>query len=130
MALRGEGVREKLLVSILKKPGRCLPGSKRGIDPRLSPSGVGGENLEFLRDAEPDDARIEREDVGRQAGIVRVQEGIGDRRLVDRKSTRLNPVTNAHLVCRLLLENKKTTKQTIYINNIKQKKSEDTHSYQ
>src|SRR3546814_1614827 len=25
----------------------------------------------------------------------------------DRKSTRLNPVTNAHLVCRLLLEKKK-----------------------
>src|SRR3546814_998195 len=28
---------------------------------------------------------------------------------VDRKSTRLNPVTNAQLVCRLLLENNKTT---------------------
>src|SRR3546814_1846554 len=27
---------------------------------------------------------------------------------LDRKSTRLNPVTNAHLVCRLLLEKKKT----------------------
>src|SRR3546814_3121994 len=27
--------------------------------------------------------------------------------LVDRKSTRLNSVTNAHLVCRLLLEKKK-----------------------
>src|SRR3546814_9669095 len=27
---------------------------------------------------------------------------------VDRKSTRLTPVTNAHLVCRLLLEKKKT----------------------
>src|SRR3546814_2745534 len=27
----------------------------------------------------------------------------------DRKSTRLTPVTNAHLVCRLLLEKKKTT---------------------
>src|SRR3546814_8304421 len=26
---------------------------------------------------------------------------------LDRKSTRLNPVTNAHLVCRLLLEKKK-----------------------
>src|SRR3546814_6174202 len=26
----------------------------------------------------------------------------------DRKSTRLNPVTNAHLVCRLLLEKKNT----------------------
>src|SRR3546814_1354139 len=31
------------------------------------------------------------------------------RQLSDRKSTRLNPVTNAHLVCRLLLEKKKTT---------------------
>src|SRR3546814_4689454 len=29
----------------------------------------------------------------------------------DRKSTRLNSVTNAHLVCRLLLEKKKTKKQ-------------------
>src|SRR3546814_1433161 len=28
---------------------------------------------------------------------------------LDRKSTRLNPVTNAHLVCRLLLEKKKQT---------------------
>src|SRR3546814_8619638 len=28
----------------------------------------------------------------------------------DRKSTRLNSVTNAHLVCRLLLEKTKTTK--------------------
>src|SRR3546814_10293004 len=28
--------------------------------------------------------------------------------IADRKSTRLNPVTNAHLVCRLLLEKKKT----------------------
>src|SRR3546814_9724545 len=28
--------------------------------------------------------------------------------LLDRKSTRLTPVTNAHLVCRLLLEKKKT----------------------
>src|SRR3546814_5327130 len=27
----------------------------------------------------------------------------------DRKSTRLNPVTNAHLVCRLLLEKKNTS---------------------
>src|SRR3546814_3395653 len=34
----------------------------------------------------------------------------GDRILtIDRKSTRLNPVTNAHLVCRLLLEKKKKT---------------------
>src|SRR3546814_4946951 len=31
---------------------------------------------------------------------------------IDRKSTRLNPVTNAHLVCRLLLEKKNNKKQT------------------
>src|SRR3546814_8571627 len=30
-------------------------------------------------------------------------------RHADRKSTRLNPVTNAHIVCRLLLEKKKKT---------------------
>src|SRR3546814_1772194 len=30
----------------------------------------------------------------------------------DRKSTRLNPVTNAHLVCRLLLDKKKKHKNT------------------
>src|SRR3546814_7705099 len=35
---------------------------------------------------------------------------IGVALLTDRKSTRLTPVTNAHLVCRLLLE-KKNTKQ-------------------
>src|SRR3546814_3407031 len=34
-------------------------------------------------------------------GDNRTGEGDGDE---DRKSTRLNPVTNAHLVCRLLLE--------------------------
>src|SRR3546814_7672982 len=32
------------------------------------------------------------------------------RDLLDRKSTRLNPVTNAHLVCRLLLEKKNVYK--------------------
>src|SRR3546814_1583139 len=31
---------------------------------------------------------------------------------LDRKSTRLNPVPNAHLVCRLLLEKKKHTRNT------------------
>src|SRR3546814_4532257 len=35
--------------------------------------------------------------------------------VIDRKSTRLTPVTNAHLVCRLLLEKKKM----INIHNIK-----------
>src|SRR3546814_3516522 len=33
----------------------------------------------------------------------------------DRKSTRLNSITNAHLVCRLLLENKKNNKQHLDI---------------
>src|SRR3546814_1177222 len=32
---------------------------------------------------------------------------LGSRGIVDRKSTRLNSITNAHLVCRLLLEKKK-----------------------
>src|SRR3546814_4732674 len=32
---------------------------------------------------------------------------------LDRKSTRLNPVTNAHLVCRLLLEKKNNKEETI-----------------
>src|SRR3546814_5343100 len=32
-----------------------------------------------------------------------------ERLRIDRKSTRLTPVTNAHLVCRLLLEQKKHT---------------------
>src|SRR3546814_3922708 len=36
----------------------------------------------------------------------------GNRALGDRKSTRLNSVTNAHLVCRLLLEKKKKIQQT------------------
>src|SRR3546814_17238434 len=39
--------------------------------------------LEFLGDAEPDDARIEGEDVGRQARVVRVQKGIGERGRVE-----------------------------------------------
>src|SRR3546814_4197904 len=33
-------------------------------------------------------------------------------RALDRKSTRLNSITNAHLVCRLLLEKKKSAKDT------------------
>src|SRR3546814_8188299 len=38
--------------------------------------------------------------------------------LRDRKSTRLNPVTNAHLVCRLLLEKKNQTKIIIHTHRI------------
>src|SRR3546814_8539867 len=40
---------------------------------------------------------------------------IGCQRGKDRKSTRLNSVTNAHIVCRLLLAKKKTNKYTIPI---------------
>src|SRR3546814_8971283 len=54
---------------------------------------------------------------------------------LDRKSTRLTPVTNAHLVCRLLLEKKntKTTKSTtrltlqIHITNNKTKHTIDKY---
>src|SRR3546814_7563793 len=49
-------------------------------------------------------------------GFLRFQIGIALAPIVDqdrdRKSTRLNPVTNAHLVCRLLLDKKKTNKHT------------------
>src|SRR3546814_2907642 len=38
----------------------------------------------------------------------------GARPQLDRKSTRLNSVTNAHLVCRLLLEKKKIYDQYCY----------------
>src|SRR3546814_4994798 len=41
----------------------------------------------------------------KQKGTGRARQGS-----LDRKSTRLNPVTNAPLVCRLLLEKKKHTK--------------------
>src|SRR3546814_5037988 len=36
------------------------------------------------------------------------------KRVKDRKSTRLNPVTNAHLVCRLLLEKKNKKEIKLY----------------
>src|SRR3546814_2638759 len=47
---------------------------------------------------------VESGAVNQQAGVAVVQHVAP---AVDRKSTRLNPVTNAHLVCRLLLEKKK-----------------------
>src|SRR3546814_20183300 len=40
---------------------------------------TGRRGSELLRDAEPDDARGERENVGGQAGIIRIEEGIRDR---------------------------------------------------
>src|SRR3546814_9887607 len=38
---------------------------------------------------------------------VTARRGVPRNQISDRKSTRLNPVTTAHLVCRLLLEKKK-----------------------
>ena len=38
---------------------------------------------EPLRRAEPDDARVEREDVGAEQGVVAVGKGVGDRCLVE-----------------------------------------------
>src|SRR3546814_1632054 len=49
-----------------------------------------------LFDNVKNDSRLAQEEVFGPIGAV-----------IDRKSTRLNPVTNAHLVCRLLLEKKK-----------------------
>src|SRR3546814_8656799 len=46
----------------------------------------------------------------------------------DRKSTRLTPVTNAHLVCRLLLEKKKKTKQHIKSTTHEQHKKKKQHT--
>src|SRR3546814_5522161 len=49
-------------------------------------------------------------------GVKSLRQKVVDRHVIasdiDRKSTRLNPVTNAHLVCRLLLEKKNI--QTTY----------------
>src|SRR3546814_1501634 len=39
---------------------------------------------------------------------------VGRAHIIDRKSTRRTPVTNAHLVCRLLLESKSITKEATY----------------
>src|SRR3546814_5048180 len=44
----------------------------------------------------------------------------------DRKSTRLNPVTNAHLVCRLLLEKKKNGNSHDYQSH-PQSNTDNTH---
>src|SRR3546814_1039187 len=50
--------------------------------------------------------RAQRERIGTALDFVLELLAIGGR--LDRKSTRLNSVTNAHLVCRLLLEKKKS----------------------
>src|SRR3546814_9398022 len=54
---------------------------------------VGMESMEFRRPAT----------IGQDELLELVEELNGDDNVEDRKSTRLTPVTNAHLVCRLLL---------------------------
>src|SRR3546814_5957714 len=81
------------------------------------PAGDAGKGRErpVLRDAGEADApaeilrrrarRIDGEFAGHAAAVLPWLQRQGGK--VDRKSTRLTPVTNAHLVCRLLLEKKK-----------------------
>src|SRR3546814_6316324 len=57
-----------------------------------------------------DDKQVSPEGVGLEEEKIRNLMGRFLGNQVDRKSTRRTPVTNAHLVCRLLLEKKKTKK--------------------
>src|SRR3546814_2889917 len=65
------------------------------------------------RDARTEDTEAEKRkarqhEAHRLADIGFLPLQSGNELREDRKSTRLNPVTNAHLVCRLLLDKKKT----------------------
>src|SRR3546814_6216749 len=84
-----------------------------GVDPGIDDVGtdvrlvlvIGEDDLDRFAEnlaAEVFDRHARRND---RSGAGEI--GVGARLVVDRKSTRLNPVTNAHLVCRLLLEKKK-----------------------
>src|SRR3546814_4310729 len=67
--------------------------------------------------------------LGVRLGLVRdrVNKPVRVLRQEDRKSTRLTPVTNAHLVCRLLLEKKKRITQRLYTYTTKNQIT--THKY-
>src|SRR3546814_1999681 len=123
-----------------KRPGRvgdaCLPGGGFYADDQLGATAFSGDGesiartilaatvMQALETVAPSVAaqraieRLERS--GGEAGVIVIdrQGRIGiahnSRHFADRKSTRLNPVTNAHLVCRLLLET--TTKIKILYN--------------
>src|SRR3546814_1697925 len=73
-------------------------------DIEMNPVGAGGDNILYFF---PQAGKVSGQQAGSNTG------GLGSRHgreflwcEVDRKSTRLTPVTNAHLVCRLLLEKK------------------------
>src|SRR3546814_9483322 len=70
------------------------------------------------------DRRVERARVADAGGAAVADqleaEGV-EVLLQDRKSTRLNPVTNAHLVCLLMLEKKKKKNENKHTKHIKEK---------
>src|SRR3546814_2165920 len=77
----------------------------------------GREGIVMYKQARPHQKRRKRSGAEvREEGLVAARGLLLDRgpaavtlANVDRKSTRLTPVTNAHLVCRLLLEKKNNT---------------------
>src|SRR3546814_1666507 len=109
-----------------KKPERCgyAPHDPSNLNPLARAEGVDGV-LNLSKDQCPHSPahrrtsrgrhsfairnwRYHRADTRQPQGPCRLAEGGHARdRSGDRKSTRLNPVTNAQLVCRLLLEKKK-----------------------
>src|SRR3546814_12059710 len=80
VSLRSEGsAREFSIVGALRKTGPMLARAQARHRPEVARQWTGRRGSELLRDAEPDDARVERENVGGQAGIIRIEEGIRDR---------------------------------------------------
>src|SRR3546814_1362436 len=71
--------REFSIVGALRKTGPMLARAQARHRPEVARQWTGRRGSELLRDAEPDDARVERENVGGQAGIIRIEEGIRDR---------------------------------------------------
>src|SRR3546814_2971513 len=83
-----------------------------GQDDRRRPRGRQRGQREGLR---PDPLRVRLPAGDRAACAGARAQGVAARQRADRKSTRLTPVTNAHLVCRLLLEQKKYKQTTTTI---------------
>src|SRR3546814_1063089 len=90
-----------------RAPGRPLQRSRRRL---RKVSGRAMATKRRMADKRPE-ARGEAP--GRHASKWGLRAGIGIElvEFLDRKSTRLNSVTNSHLVCRLLLEQKNTNSQ-------------------
>src|SRR3546814_6400963 len=83
--------------------GLIGPGDRKSVQPMAARGGeVGYDQLHhFIAAGIWDSAPLE-------AALL----AEADRLVGDRKSTRLNSITNAHLVCRLLLEKKKNDDKT------------------